>query len=297
MAQNKQKSDLAREDAALAKQASIPTDQKGIVNSLISGVSVAPQPTQAYRNAVTQSNEYKKFAGMTSTQLLDNLKQGQIGSEMQSLLAQNPQFAKAKAEQEKIQKTDSINRATQFATNAFNGKTTPVVDELAGIEAKYSAPIRTNAQAYQDYVVKNPDVVSAGLQVKTLAKNIADVTTTYNQALKDLKSQYPDMPASAMLTLMGSRTGETKSLLDSYINAQTIAKGDFDMAMKMAEGSYGAYKDDRVEQNQIAMEKRRVQAEKDMMTYKTEQEKLAAEAALKDPQTQIQATMDEFAKL
>ena len=75
MAQNKQKSDLAREDANIATQASIPTDQKGIVNALIGGVSVAPQPTQAYRNAVTQSNEYKKFAGMTSTQLLDNLKQ------------------------------------------------------------------------------------------------------------------------------------------------------------------------------------------------------------------------------
>jgi len=59
-----------------------------------------------------------------------------------------------------------------------------------------------------------------------------------------------------MLTLMGSRTGETKSLLDSYINAQTIAKGDFDMAMKMAEGSYGAYRDDRAEQNQIAQEQR-----------------------------------------
>ena len=133
--------------------------------------------------------------------------------------------------------------------------------------------------------------------MKALAKNIADVTTTYNQALKDLKSQYPDMPASAMLTLMGSRTGETKSLLDSYINAQTIAKGDFDMAMKMAEGSYGAYREDRAEQNQIAIENRKVQAEKDMMTYKSKQEKLAAEAALNDPATAIKSVMDEYKKL
>lgn len=95
------------------------------------------------------------------------------------------------------------------------------------------------------------------------------------------------MPASAMLTLMGSRTGETKSLLDSYINAQTIAKGDFDMAMKMAEGSYGAYEKDRAEYNQIEREQRQVQAQKDMIQYEADFTKKQAEAALADPQTQI----------
>jgi hypothetical protein len=34
---------------------------------------------------------------------------------------------------------------------------------------------------------------------------------------------------------MSSRTNETKELLDSYINAKELVKGDFDLAMKMAE--------------------------------------------------------------
>ncbi len=37
MAQNKQKSDLAREDAQLAAQAAIPTDKKSIVTALATG--------------------------------------------------------------------------------------------------------------------------------------------------------------------------------------------------------------------------------------------------------------------
>lgn len=43
------------------------------------------------------------------------------------------------------------------------------------------------------------------------------------------------MPASALLTLMSTRTQDTKSLLDSLIDAKTLAQGDFDLAMKMAE--------------------------------------------------------------
>lgn len=35
--------------------------------------------------------------------------------------------------------------------------------------------------------------------------------------------------------MMRTLTKDTKELLDTYINEQTIAKGDFDMAMKMAE--------------------------------------------------------------
>jgi hypothetical protein len=75
--------------------------------------------------------------------------------------------------------------------------------------------------------------------------------------------------------------------LDSYINAKELAKGDFDLAMKMAEGSYGAYSKDRAEQQQIASEQRQMQAQKDLVQYKSDFEKQQAEQALQDPATQI----------
>jgi hypothetical protein len=86
MAQNKQQAELkTQERQQIAEEqriASIPTDQKGIANALISGVTVPEQNTPAYRNAKVISEQFKKYNGMTDVQLLDNLKQGQIGTEL-----------------------------------------------------------------------------------------------------------------------------------------------------------------------------------------------------------------------
>ena len=234
---------------------------------------------------------------MTPVQLLDNLKQGQIGTELDSLLSQNPNYAQAKAELAKAQKTASINRATAMATGVISGKETPVVDDLANIEAKYNPPIGANEQAYTDYVTNNTDVITAGSQVKQLSNQINTLTTTYNDALKSLKAQYGDMPASALLTLMGSRTNDTKELLDSYINAKELAKGDFDLAMKMAEGHYNATSKDIAEQQQIAGEQRQVQAQKDLMQYKSDFEKQQAQEELNTPSIAIKSIMDEMSKI
>jgi hypothetical protein len=299
MAQNKQKSELATQDRqAIAKETQIantPTDQKGIVTSMLSGVNVPVQKTREYNNAVVISDQFKKYNGMTPVQLLDNLKQGQIGTELDSLLSQNPNYAKAKAELAKAQKTASINRATQIASNVISGKETPVIDDLANIEAKYSAPIGANEQAYLSYVTRNPDVVSAGTQVKQLSNQISTLTTSYNDALKSLKSQYGDMPASALLILMGSRTNDTKELLDSYINAKELANGDFDLAMKMAEGHYNSTSKDIAEQQQIAQEERQMQNQLNLGQAQFDQKLAQQTQMMNDPATAIQSVMSEFA--
>ena len=95
-------------------------NQDDIVKSLIAGVTVPEQKTAAYRNAVKISEEFKKFNAMTDTQLLDNLKQGQIGSQMDSLLNQNPNYAKAKEKLSKEQKIASLNRAGRYMLSAAN---------------------------------------------------------------------------------------------------------------------------------------------------------------------------------
>ncbi len=73
----------------------------------------------AYRNAEFKSNQIKKFNAMTPSQLLDNIKQGQIGTEMDSILASNPNYIQAKQEYEKFQKVDNINKNMATITNAM----------------------------------------------------------------------------------------------------------------------------------------------------------------------------------
>ena len=62
---------------------------------------------------------------------------------------------------------------------------------------------------------------------------------------------------------MRINTKETKDLLDSYISAKELAKGDLDLAMKMADGHYQATSKDiavqQQEAQQIAQEKRQMQ--------------------------------------
>jgi len=301
MAENAQKSQLAIQERKSQAQdqaiANIPTDQKSITQSLISWVSVPNQNTQAYRNALVTYNEFKRFNWMTDVQFLDNLKQWQVSDEMDSLLSQNPNFAKAKAEFAKFQKTSSINRATQIASNIISWKEPTPVDNLSNIESKYNAPPWTNVEAYQKYVVQNEDVVRAGLKIKTLDDQIATVNKTYTDALKSLKQQYPDMPASAILTLMWSRTKDTKEVLDDLINQQTSAKGNFDMAMKMAEGSYGAYSLDLQQQQEIAKEQRTMKNSLALSQMQFDQ-KIAQQAqAMNDPVQAISTMVDEYKKL
>lgn len=130
MALNQQKSQLAiqerKQQEADAKIANTPTDQKSILTSLLSGVSVPEQKTAAYRNAQTQYKNYQKFNSMTPQQLLDNMKMGEIDTATSQLLAGNPNYIKAKEDFDKFQKNQSINQMVKSVTNGTTGKTEEV---------------------------------------------------------------------------------------------------------------------------------------------------------------------------
>lgn len=103
------------------------------------------------------------------------------------------------------------------------------------------------------------------------------------------------MPASALLTLMQSRTKDTKELLDSYINAKELAKGDFDMAMKMAEGSYEAYGKDLANQQEIDKEQRTMKNSVALSQMQFDQ-KIAQQAqAMNDPTQAINSVISQYA--
>lgn len=159
--QNRQKVELERQNKALDAQALIPTDQKSIVRALASGVSVPVQNTPEYRNAQATYKNFQRLNAMTDTELATNMSQGNIGTEMDSLLANNPNYQKAKQELSKKQQTDSINRMMKSIGNVVSGKEPVDLADLSSIERKYSAPIGANEQAYTDYVTNNQDVKDA----------------------------------------------------------------------------------------------------------------------------------------
>lgn len=205
---NTQQADLkAQERQQVAQEtarANTPTNQKDVLNALVSGVSVAPQNTPAYRNAQMQYKTYQKFATMTPTQLVDNMKMGEIGTETAQLLASNPNYIKAKEDFDKFQKNQSINNMIKSVAEGATGKTTTVdhYQNASDAIAKKLGITETNADAFARIVSKDPETLQLTKTVSNIAKQLNTLNTERNAVYEDLKKQYPDLSASAIMTLM-----------------------------------------------------------------------------------------------
>ena len=240
MEANAQKAQLAiqerKQQEADAKLAATPTDQKSILTSLISGVSVPQQNTAAYRNAQLQYKNYQKFNSMTPQQLLDNMKMGEIDTATSQLLANNPSYIKAKEDFDKFQKNQSINQMIKSVASGVTGKTETVDYSQQASEslAKKLGIDQKNAQAYATIVSKNPEVVQLTQTVSNLTKQLNTLNTERNTEYADLKKQYPDLSASAIMTLMASRTKQTTDQIDALNSSLTLTTADLKTAMELA---------------------------------------------------------------
>lgn len=205
---NTQQADLkAQERQQVAQEtakANTPVNQKDVLNALVSGVSVAPQNTAAYRNAQMQYKTYQKFATMTPTQLVDNMKMGEIGTETAQLLASNPNYIKAKEDFDKFQKNQSINNMIKSVAEGATGKTTAVdhYQNASDAIAKKLGITETNADAFARIVSQDPETLQLTKTVSNIAKQLNTLNTERNAVYEDLKKQYPDLSPSAIMTLM-----------------------------------------------------------------------------------------------
>lgn len=303
MALNKQKSDLAiqerKQQEADAKLASTPTDQKGVLNALVSGVNVPTQNTAAYRNAQAQYKNYQKFSTMTPSQLVSNMKMGEIDTATSQLLANNPSYIQAKQEFEKFQKNQSINKMVQSVANGATGKVQEVDhrQEASDSLAKKLGINETNADAYARIVSKNPDVVERVKNVSSLTRQLNTLVQERNTIYKDLKSQYPDLSPSAIMTLMAQRTQKWSTDIDSLNSSLAMEQADLKTAMELAKGEYEATSADITLQSDIAKEQRQMDNALALNQAEYDQ-KIAQQAqAMNDPTTAITTMVDEYKKL
>lgn len=302
MALNKQKSELAIEDrkrqAEEAKMASIPTDEKGVLNAFMTWVSVPKQNTQAFRNAEFKYNNYKKFSTMTPTQLLDNMKMWEIGTETATLLAQNPNYIKAKEEFDKFQKSQSINNMIKSVVWGATGKT-EAVDYYGKAQSDVAKKLwvnETNAEAFARIVWGNELVQTLTKTVSDTAKQLNTLNTERNAVYADLKKQYPDMSASAIMTLMWTRTKETTDQINALNSTLTLTQADLKDAMTMAQAEYGATQSDIALQAEIAKEQRTIDNALALNQAEFDQ-KIAQQAqAMNDPVQAINSVINQYAE-
>ncbi len=318
MALNKQKSELAIADrkrqAEEVKLASIPTDQKWVLNALISWASVPTQNTQAYRNAKVQYDTFKKFNSMTPTQLLDNLKMNEIGTDMDQLLASNPNYVQAKQKLNEIQKVTNLNKTMSNIVAGANGTeikaVTPEQNEI-DISTKLMQKFGlddANAEAFSQFIATDEEMADnkAKLlanrnQLSNVNRQINETTTLLNQGIKDIKAQYPDMSASGIITLMGSRLSEFNDTITNLNSTKSLLDADIKMEMDLAKSAFDAKSADIQAQNQIrsAMAIGDYNASIDLQKSQAEfEQKIAQQAqAMNDPVMAISSMIDEYKKL
>lgn len=300
---NTQQADLkAQERQQVAQEtarANTPTNQKDVLNALVSGVSVAPQNTSAYRNAQLQYKNYQKFATMTPSQLVDNMKMGEIGTETAQLLASNPNYIKAKEDFDKFQKNQSINNMIKSVAEGATGKTTAVdhYQNASDAIAKKLGINETNADAFARIVSQDPETLQLTKTVSNIAKQLNTLNTERNAVYEDLKKQYPDLSASAIMTLMAWRTKEATAQIDALNSSLTLTQADLKMAMEMAKAEYDATKEDITLQAGLAKEDRAMQQALDLSQAQFDQ-KLAQQAQLtNDPVSAIWSVIKQFSDL
>ena len=300
---NKQKSQLAIEErkrqAEEAKQASIPTDEKWVLNTLISGGSVAPQNTQAFRNAQFKYKNYQKFNSMSPTQLLDNMKMGEIDTETSQLLASNPNYIKAKEDFDRFQKNQSINNMVRSTYGWATGKTEEVdyYGKSQSEVAKRLGVTETNAEAFARIVSGSPLVTQLTQTVSNTAKQLNELNNERNNVYADLKKQYPDLSASAIMTLMGQRTQGLTDQINALNSTLTLTQADLKNAMEMAKLEYEAVSEDIEWQMKIASEQRGMENSLALSQMQFDQQIAQQAQTMGTPELAIPSVINQYAEM
>ena len=244
----------AQIDGFLAGQ-NKPLDEGTVFNAMMAWTPPPIQNTPDYRSAKYRYDQFQKFNGMTVPQLVDNLKQGEITTEMNNLLAQNPNYQLAKQEMQAYQNTQNINNAVNGFSSGINGKEIDTPDYLQALSDKILTKLglsETSAQqAFKDIVTNDSKVVDYTNQLSAINRQVADTTKLLNDGYKDLKAQYGDMPSSALITLMNSRFSTANDTLANLNNSKSYLEADLKNAVEMARGEYEAAAQDIQNQNTI----------------------------------------------
>ncbi len=283
-----------------------PTDMQGILSSMVAWVPVAPQKTWAYMNAKFQHDQFSKYNAMTPTQLLDNLKQGQIGTDMDKLLSQNPSYVQAKTELDKYQKTNKVNNTIKNIYSGMNGTTPETPDYISKVSDDLIKKLwldkdQTTAQAFSQYVTDDQNVVNYTNQLSGVNKQIAETSKLISDGIKSIKEQKGDMPASALVTYLNSTFREANTTLENLNNTKQYLEADLKNAAEMAYNRFGAVSKDIENNRNIknSIISQTIQSQFNVAQKQTEAEianKIAKEA-MNDPYKAIPQMIDEYKKL
>lgn len=145
----------------------------------------------------------------------------------------------------------------------------------------------------------NTEVVAKAKEVEEKANKYNTLKAEYDSIEDEVNKQFPWSPFADSIIADRQKAKyknlvlakwEWETLTGTLTELKRQASTLFETNLKLAETR-------RAEQNQIASEQRKIQAQKDALQYEADFNKKQEEAALQDPATAIKSVMDEYKKL
>ena len=282
-----------------------PTDKKGILSALTTWQPVAPQNTPEYRKATAVHTAFQKFNGMSEQQLLDNIKQGQITTEMWGLLAQNPSYQLARKKADELASSEATNNTIQGIKNGMTGKAMTTPNYLEDISneliKKFWLVDQSSQEAFKTIVSEDPEVVSYTKQLHDINRQVAETTEMLNKGYAEMKANYWDLTQSQIMNYMSSSFKWANDLLSTLNNTKSYLEADLKNATDMAVAEYGAKQEDIAQMNQMrnVVFWQAVQSQF-ALASKLQEQSLADELAVQAqnaPEKAIPILIDQYTKL
>lgn len=271
-----------------------PMNEADIFNSLVSGTQIQQKNTPDFRRAQFKYNKFKRYNSMTPSQMVESMKQGDITSEMDSLLASNPNYVQAKQQFDQIKKTESVNATMNNVAKGIKWEKIEPKDYLQELSDKLITSMgltdMTAQEAFKKYVSNDPKVIEYGTQLSNINRQVAETTQALNEGFKSIKSQYGDLPASALITLMQTRFNDATDTLNALNSTKSYLEADLKNATELAKAEYDAVYQDIQQAQKIRWAVWEMQMKQAFEKYTQEQ-------ALNDPVQATQNIIDQYKKL
>jgi len=307
MAQNKQKSDLAREDLKLAtdqktaeaKQAqdqantALANDEVAIFNTLKVGgmIPEAVKSSPFYKSAQDTFNKVRAFSTYSVNNLVWAMNNGSLlpGTKLYNELLNDPAMKQKLTEAQTFTAKQPVD-LTKVTQN--------VSDSILSSNPTLATALADWVITMDEYnqATNNPEVVAKAKDVETKTNKYNELKAEYDGIEDQVNAQFPGSPFADSI-IADRQKAKYKNLVlakwevDSAIGTMTELKSQ---ASSLFDKNLELYKQRQSDEAQIAKEQRDMQSKKDLLQYQTDFEKKQAELALQDPATAIKSVMDEY---
>lgn len=262
-------------------------------------------PYKIAQNRYTKANSYSTMTASQLANEMDNSRFIQGSQAYEDVKAMNPKL---------IQDTENLRIVNGKKQNVFtyinNPDGTPVKD-ANGNPVKQNNLEKTFAEEYMDnfgdtiknlFKVQTPDEIRAMIYTDDV-KKAQDKASEIELTMNELEKQMDNVDDDVDKELAGSGATGSRIALEKASRKDKLGK-EYNSQLKNYT-TYANKANNLITQNttvyttQQAQKQAQNAAMLPFLTdqYKTEQEKIKAQEALNDPATQIEATMNEFAKL